>query len=217
MRQLSPELALVDEHLARSARAALPPAPDVLAAIARHRDARPVRRLRAALVADALPEPRRARRPVLRFAAGGLVVLGAIAGAAFVLRPDASHQAAPIPTAHARPAAARQPQACSVGNAVSKPPTPPPAEHLPVLTWAADGRATHYVIALVRDGDPPTLACEVWTDDAQLALSSVSTPAGRPLSPGEYRWVAYPVFGGDGSLGSGETAAKQLAQGTFTL
>jgi hypothetical protein len=27
----------------------------------------------------------------------------------------------------------------------------------------------------------------------------------------------YPVFGGDGSLGSGNTAGTQLAQGTFTI
>jgi hypothetical protein len=232
MRQLSPELALVDEHLARSARAALPPAPDVLAAIVRHRDSRPVRRLRAALVADALPEPRRARRPVLRFLAGGLVVLGAIGGAAFALRAEASHRAAPIPTAHVRLPAARaeravqvptapvetaKPPACSVGHAVSKPATTPLAEHLPVLTWAADGQATYYRVDLFRDGTPPTPVCTVWTDAAQLALASVSTPAGRPLNPGEYRWVVYHVFGGDGSLGSGGTADKRLTQGTFTL
>ncbi len=87
----------------------------------------------------------------------------------------------------------------------------------PVLTWAADWQATHYRVGLSHDADLPTLVCEVWTDDAQLALSAVSTPASRPLTPGEYRWVVYPVYGGDGSLGSGVTADTQLAQGTFTL
>lgn len=102
MRELSPELALIDEDLARAARAALPPAPDVLAAVARHRESEPVRRLRAALLADTLPEPRRAGRPVLRLVAGGLAGLGAIAGAALVLWPDRSHQAVRIPTGHTR-------------------------------------------------------------------------------------------------------------------
>lgn len=275
MRELSPELALIDEDLARAARAALPPAPDVLAALARHRESEPVRRLRAALVADAPPEPRRTGRPVLRLVAGGLAGLGAIGGAALMLRPEASHQAVRIPAGHAPPAVVRaeraapvrtaphrplasrkapaphhlapvivrhvpvarpapaprpartptpqrhavppKPLALTVGHAVSKPASPPVAAHLPVLTWAADGQATHYRVGLFHDGDPPTLVCEVWTDDAQLTLASVSTPPRRPLSPGEYRWVVYPVYGGDGSLGSGETADTQLAQGTFTL
>ena len=103
MRELSPELALIDEDLARAARAALPPAPDVLAAVARHREYEPVRRLRAALVADALPEPRRRGRPVLRLVAGGLAGLGAIAGAALVLRPDTPYQAVSFPAGHTRP------------------------------------------------------------------------------------------------------------------
>src|SRR3954447_25453705 len=106
MQELSPELALVDEDLARAARAALPPAPDVLAAIGRNRESEPVRRLRAALVADA-PAPRRSRRPVLRLVAGGLAGLGAIAGAALVLRPETSDETAQVPAVHARPAAVR--------------------------------------------------------------------------------------------------------------
>jgi hypothetical protein len=276
MRELSPELALIDEDLARTARAALPPAPDVLAAVARHRESEPVRRLRAALVADALPEPRRTGKPVLRLVVGGLAGLGAIAGAALVLRPDSSQQAVRVPAGHTRPTVIRaeraapepatpvkkavtahvprrvpsvrlkaavvrhvrsappaprpartpaprrkavpaKPLALTVGHAVSKPATPPLTEHLPVLTWAAAGQATHYRVGLFHDGDPPTLVCEVWTDDARLALSSVSTPPSRSLTPGEYRWVVYPVFGGNGSLGSGATADTQLAQGTFTL
>ena len=93
---------------------ALPPAPDVLAAIARHRESEPVRRLRAALVADALPEPRRPGRPVLRLVAGGLAGLSAIAGAVLVLRPDTSHQAVRIPAGHARPTVVRAERAAPV-------------------------------------------------------------------------------------------------------
>ena len=277
MRELSPELALVDADLARDARAALPPARDVLADIARHWESEPIRHLRAVLTAEASPERRRSRRPALYLVAGGLASLGAIAGAAAAW-PESSDQAAPLPELNVRPAAVRverstparpapvkkpsaspaphrvaparppapvvrhvpvvrrpaprvtplsvphrtavptKPLTRTVGHAVSKPAaTRPVPSHLPVLTWAADGEATHYRVGLFRDGDPPTLVCEVWTDDARLALASVSTPASRPLSPGQYRWVVYPVLGGNGSLGSGDTADTQLAQGTFTL
>ena len=132
MRELSPELALIDDDLARGARAALPPAPDVLAAIARHRESEPVRRLRAALVADALPEPRRPGRPALRLVAGGLAGLSAIAGAALVLRPDTSHQAVRIPAGHARPTVVRAERAAPVRAApVKKAPTSCAPRHVP--------------------------------------------------------------------------------------
>ena len=144
MRELSPELALIDEDLARTARAGLPPAPDVLAAIARHRESEPVRRLRAALVADALPEPRRPGRPVLRLVAGGLAGLGAIAGAALVLRPDTSHQAVRVPAGHARPTVVR------AERAVPKPATPvekaaqsPVPRHAPSVRPQGGRRAAH--------------------------------------------------------------------------
>jgi hypothetical protein len=131
MRELSPELALIDDDLARGARAALPPAPDVLAAIARRRESEPVRRLRAALVADALPEPRRPGRPVLRLVAGGLAGLSAIAGAVLVLRPDTFPQAVRIPAGHARPTVVRAERAAPVRTApVKKAPTSAP-RHVP--------------------------------------------------------------------------------------
>jgi hypothetical protein len=200
MRRLSPELTLIDADLASDARAALPPARDVLAEVARHWESEPIRNLRAALAPDAAPKRRRRRAPVLRLVAGGLAGLGAIAGAALVFWPQTSGQAARVPSAPARP---------SVVQA-----THPVPAHLPVLTWAADRAASHYRVGLSRNGIPLR---EVWTDDAQLALSSVSTPGGRPLARGAYRWVVYPVFGGDGWLGSGNTSGPPLAQGTFTL
>jgi hypothetical protein len=276
MRELSPELALVDADLARDARAALPEARDVLTDIARHWESEPIRHLRAVLTAETAPERRRSRRPALYLVAGGLAGLTAVAGAAAALRPPTSDEAARLPAVKLRPAAlpakhaaparsapakkapaaptpqhvepARPPAAVvrhvpvvrrpaphklsvtprhavptkpllhTVGQAVSKPASTKAVPiHLPVLRWAADEKATHYRVGLFRDGDPPTLVCEVWTDDARLALASVSTPASRPLSPGQYRWVVYPVFGGNGSPGSGDTADTQLAQGTFTL
>src|SRR4051794_34874566 len=129
MQELSPELALVDEDLARAARAALPPAPDVLAAIGRKRESEPVRRLRAALVADALPAPRRSRRPILRLVAGGLAGLGAIAVAAVVLPPEASAQAAQVPAVRARPAAVRAVRPVPVHAVPAKKAAAPAAPH----------------------------------------------------------------------------------------
>jgi len=214
MRLLSPELTLIDADLASDARAALPPARDVLAEVARHFESEPIRNLRAALAPDAVPKRRRRRAPALRLVAGGLAGLGAIAGAVLVFQPDTSELAARVPFASAppsmaapQPATPLQPGASAVRHtAVVTSPT-----QFPVLTWAADGAASRYRVGLFRDGIPLR---EVWTDDAQLALSSVSMPAGGPLARGEYRWVVYPVYG---SSGSGNPAGAPLAQGTFTL
>ena len=200
MRRLSPELTLIDADLASDARAALPPARDVLAEISRHLESEPIRNLRAALAPDAAPKRRRRRAPALRLVVGGLAGLGAIAAAALVFWPQTYGQAARVPSGPALP---------SVVQA-----THPVRAHLPVLTWAADADASRYRVDLFREGSPLR---EVWTASAQLALSSLSTPVGSPLAHGQYRWVVFPVFGGDGWLGPGNTAGPPLAQGTFTL
>jgi len=217
MRLLSPELTLIDADLASDARAALPPARDVLAEVARHLESEPIRNLRAALAPDAVPKRRRRRAPALRLLAGGLAGVGAIAAAVLVFRPDTSELAARVPFASAatsitapQPATPVPPGAAAVRRtaAVTSP------TQFPVLTWAVDAAASRYRVGLFRDGIPLR---EVWTDDAQLALSSVSMPEGGPLARGAYRWVVYPVYGADGSSGSTDTADAPLAQGTFTL
>jgi hypothetical protein len=148
------------------------------------------------------PAPKRAPAPVRKLSAP------APRAAAPVARPTPARVIRPrhLVTRSMPPAVARAAPAAAT-----------PVHRFPVLSWPAASDAAHYRVGLFHDGDPPTFVCEVWTDDARLALSSVSAPTNRPLTPGRYRWVVYPVYGGDGALGSGDTAATRLAQGSFTL
>src|SRR5689334_24894210 len=131
MRELSPELALVDADLARDARAALPEARDVLTDIARHWESEPIRHLRAVLTAEIAPERRRSRRPALYLVAGGLAGLTAVAGAAAALRPATSDEAAPLPAVKLRPAALPAKHAAPVRSApAKKAPAAPTPQHV---------------------------------------------------------------------------------------
>ena len=127
------------------------------------------------------------------------------------VRPQAAGRLVPAHCPRAAPARRPTPAA---SDAVDLPPV---AAHLRVLTWAADGQATHSASASSTTATRRRWSARSGRTTLSFALSAVSTPASRPLTPGDYRWVVYPVYGGDGSLGSGVTADTQLAQGTFTL